>query len=112
MALYELVFIVRQEVSPIRAKELAKKINDFVKSKGGEIKKEEYWGFRTLAYEIKKNKKGHYLYFVINSSTSCMMELSNQIKLTEEIIRHAFIRIKEKQFFKEPSEMLVDENDS
>mgnify|MGYP000424491816 CR=1 FL=1 len=56
MALYELVFIVRQEISPTRAKELAKKINDFIKSKGGEVKKEEYWGFRSLAFEIKKNK--------------------------------------------------------
>ena len=96
MALYELVFIVRQEVSPVRAKELAKKINDFVKSKGGDVKKEEYWGFRNLAYKIKKNKKGHYLFFVI--------------KLTEEIIRHVIMRIKEKQYFKEPTEMITDEN--
>ena len=110
MALYELVFIVRQEVSPVRAKELAKKINDFVKSKGGDVKKEEYWGFRNLAYEIKKNKKGHYLFFVINSSASCMLDLSNQIKLTEEIIRHVIMRIKEKQYFKEPTEMITDEN--
>ena len=79
MALYELVFIVRQEVSPIRAKELAKKINDFVKSKGGDVKKEE---------------------------------LSNQIKLTEEIIRHVILRIKEKQYFKEPTEMITDENNN
>ena len=112
MALYELVFIVRQEISPTRAKELAKKINDFIKSKGGEIKKEEYWGFRSLAYEIKKNKKGHYLFFIINSSSSSILELSNQIKLTEDIIRHLFIRIKDKEFSKEPTEMMGEqEND-
>ena len=39
MTLYELVFIVRQEVSPIRAKELAKKINDFAISTLGTTKK-------------------------------------------------------------------------
>ena len=32
MSLYELVFIARQEVSPVRAKELAKKVNDFIKA--------------------------------------------------------------------------------
>ena len=53
MSLYELVFIARQEVSPVRAKELAKKVNDFIKTKGGKIKKEEYWGFKNLAYQIK-----------------------------------------------------------
>ena len=40
MSLYELVFIARQEVSPVRAKELAKKVNDFIKSKKGQIKKD------------------------------------------------------------------------
>ena len=34
MSLYELVFIARQEVSPVRAKELAAKVSDFVKKKG------------------------------------------------------------------------------
>ena len=43
MSLYELVFIARQEVSPVRAKELAKKVSDFITSKGGKIQKEEYW---------------------------------------------------------------------
>ena len=64
MSLYELVFIAKQEISSVRAKELAKKINDFIKSKGGNVKKEEYWGFKSLAYEINKNKKGHYIYFI------------------------------------------------
>ena len=57
MSLYELVFIVRQEVSPIRAKELAKKVSEFISNKGGKIRKEEYWGFKTLAYQIKKSSK-------------------------------------------------------
>ena len=109
MALYELVFIVRQEISPTRAKELAKKINDFIKSKGGETKKEEYWGFRSLAFEIKKNKKGHYLFFIIDSSSSSVLELSQQIKLTEDIIRHLFIRIKDKEFSKEPTKMMEEQ---
>ena len=39
MSLYELVFIARQEVSPVRAKELAKKVNEFITSKGGKIQK-------------------------------------------------------------------------
>ena len=39
MSLYELVFIARQEISPVRAKELAKKVIDFITTKGGKIKK-------------------------------------------------------------------------
>ena len=46
MSLYELVFIARQEVSPVRAKELAKKVNDFIKTKGGKIRKKNIGDLR------------------------------------------------------------------
>ena len=111
MTLYELVFIARQEISPIRAKELAKKINGFVKTKGGNIKKEEYWGFKSLAYEINKNKKGHYIFFVLDTSPSTIINLGNQIKLTEDIMRHLFIKIKEKDYDKKATIMMNEEND-
>tara|TARA_B100000029_G_scaffold516355_2_gene629058 strand:+ start:4081 stop:4422 length:342 start_codon:yes stop_codon:yes gene_type:complete len=111
MSLYELVFIARQEVSPVRAKELAKKINDFVKSKKGEIKKEEYWGFKNLSYQIKKSRKGHYLFFILKATEKTIIELGSQIKLTQDIIRHMFLKIKEKDFDKNPTEMLKDIED-
>ena len=108
MSLYELVFIARQEVSPVRAKELAKKVNDFIKNNGGETKKEEYWGFKNLSFQIKKNRKGHYLFFVIQASESAVLGLGSQIKLTQDIIRHLFIKIKEKDFDKNPTEMVKE----
>ena len=111
MSLYELVFIARQEVSPVRAKELAKKINDFINAKGGKIKKEEYWGFKNLAYQVKKNRKGHYLFFILEASEIAIHELGSQIKLTQDIIRHLFIKIKKKDFDKNPTVMLKENED-
>ena len=111
MSLYELVFIARQEVSPVRAKELAKKVNDFIKSKKGQVKKEEYWGFKNLSYQIKKSRKGHYLFFIIQASEKAIIELGSQIKLTQDIIRHMFLKIKEKEFDKNPTEMLKEIED-
>tara|TARA_B100001123_G_C15014303_1_gene908854 strand:- start:518 stop:859 length:342 start_codon:yes stop_codon:yes gene_type:complete len=112
MSLYELVFIAKQEVSPVRAKELAKKVNDFISTKGGKIKKEEYWGFKNLSYQIKKNRKGHYIFFILDASEKIIHDLGSQIKLTQDIIRHMFLKIKEKDFDKNPTEMLKEsEND-
>ncbi len=112
MSLYELVFIARQEVSPVRAKELAKKVNDFIKTKGGKIKKEEYWGFKNLAYQIKKSRKGHYIFFILDATEKTIRELRLQVKLTQDIIRHLFIKIKEKDFDKNPSEMMKESQDN
>ena len=109
MSLYELVFIAKQEVSPVRAKELAKKVNDFIATNGGKIKKEEYWGFKNLAYQIKKSRKGHYIFFILDASEKAIHELRLQIKLTQDILRHLFIKIKKKDFDKDPSEMIKEE---
>ncbi|MBH71330.1 MAG: 30S ribosomal protein S6 [Alphaproteobacteria bacterium MarineAlpha6_Bin6] len=111
MSLYELVFIARQEVSPVRAKELAKKINEFIVKKGGKIKKEEYWGFKNLSYQIKKSRRGHYIFFIFDTTATVIHELKTQIKLTQDIIRHMFIKIKEKEFDKNPSEMMKENQD-
>jgi len=111
MSLYELVFIARQEVSPVRAKELAKKVKDFITTKSGKVQKEEYWGFKNLSYEIKKSRKGHYIFFILNASEAVIHELGSQIKLTQDIIRHLFIKIKEKDFDKNPTEMLKENRD-
>ena len=111
MSLYELVFIARQEISPVRAKELAKKVIDFITTKGGKIKKEEYWGFKSLAYQIKKSRKGHYVFFILDASEVAIHELGSQIKLTQDIIRHLFIKIKEKDFDKKPTKMLEENED-
>ena len=98
MSLYELLFIARQEVSPVRAKELA-------------IKKEEYWGFKNLSYQIKKSRRGHYIFFIFDTTATVIHELKTQIKLTQDIIRHMFIKIKEKEFDKNPSEMMKENQD-
>ncbi len=57
MALYENVFVVRQDVSAQQVEELTARFTDMITEAGGRVAKTEYWGLRTLAYKIKKNRK-------------------------------------------------------
>ena len=57
---------------------------------------------------IKKSRKGHYLFFILDATESAIHDLGSQIKLTQDIIRHMFIKIKEKDFDKNPTEMLKE----
>ena len=43
-------------------KQFAERINGIVESMGGKILNLQSWGEKKLAYEIKKNLKGHYLF--------------------------------------------------
>ena len=58
MSLYEHVFIARQDVSATQVEELTSSFSAIITEHGGTVAKTESWGLRTLAYRIKKNRKG------------------------------------------------------
>lgn len=61
MPLYESVLIARNDVSQAQVETLVETIETLLKDNGGSIQKREFWGLRSLAYRIKKNRKGHYV---------------------------------------------------
>ena len=64
-----------------------------------------------FAYQIKKSSKGHYVFFIIDAPEKTVHDLNSQIKLTQDIIRFLFIKIKEKDFDKNPTVMLKENHD-
>ena len=61
MPFYECVLIARNDVTQQQVEGLADGIAAQLEGEGGAIQKREYWGLRSLAYRIKKNRKGHYM---------------------------------------------------
>ena len=61
MPLYENVFIVRQDASTQQVEGMTDHFSGIVRDQGGEVAKTEHWGLKTMAYRIKKNRKGHYV---------------------------------------------------
>jgi small subunit ribosomal protein S6 len=56
------------------------------------IKKEEDMGDRLLAYPVRKNDRGHFVLFVIESPAEPLTTLSRALKLRPEILKHMFVR--------------------
>tara|TARA_A100001011_G_C14206819_1_gene798149 strand:+ start:129 stop:515 length:387 start_codon:yes stop_codon:yes gene_type:complete len=94
MALYEHVFIARQDLSSLQAEELIKQYSDVLKDNGGKVIGNEYWGLRTLAYKINKNRKGHYSLIKSDSPPSAALEMERLMKLNEDIMRVLTIKVK------------------
>jgi small subunit ribosomal protein S6 len=93
MALYETVFIARQDVSAKQVEDMAKAFGKVVNDNGGEVKKTESWGLRTLAYKIKKNRKGHYTLFHLEAPAKAVVELERQMRLNEDVLRYMTVSI-------------------
>ena len=93
MALYEHVFIARQDLSSIQTEDLIKQYSDVLKNNGGKVIGHEYWGLRTLAYKINKNRKGHYSLIKSDSPPSAAQEMERLMKLNEDIMRVLTIKV-------------------
>ncbi|MES2215146.1 MAG: 30S ribosomal protein S6 [Pseudomonadota bacterium] len=95
MSLYELVFIIRQDVSSSDVDRITEDFSKIIKTAGGSIIKNEYWGLRTLAYEINNNKKGHYILLGFETDAATINELDRKMKLSEDVIRFMVHNVEE-----------------
>ena len=93
MALYEHVFICRQDLSSSQTEYCLMRSSDILKDNGGVIVGHEYWGLRTLAYKINKNRKGHYSLIKSDSPPSAAKEMERLMKLNEDIMRVLTIKV-------------------
>ena len=95
MRLYESVFIARQDITSAQVEAMADDFAEIITSAGGSIKKREYWGLRSLAYRIKKNRKGHYVMFNMETEPDALREYERIMGLNEDILRFLNLNIKE-----------------
>ena len=95
MALYEHVFIARQDVSQQQVEELTEQYSTLIKEQGGSVGKTEYWGLRNLAFKVKKNRKGHYTLMNIDAPHTAVAEMERQMGISDDVIRFLTIRVDE-----------------
>ncbi|MDB3952338.1 30S ribosomal protein S6 [Alphaproteobacteria bacterium] len=93
MTLYESVFIARQDVSATQVDSLTDSFEKIIVDNGGSVERRENWGLRTLAYRIKKNRKGHYVMLNINAPSDAVQEMERNMRLNEDILRYMTIKI-------------------
>ena len=95
MSLYEYTYIARQDIQPQQVDAITAEFAKIVTDNGGKVAKTESWGLRTLAYRIKKYKKGHYVHLNLDAPHAAIAELERNARLHEDVIRYMTIRVDE-----------------
>ncbi|MFT3976358.1 MAG: 30S ribosomal protein S6 [Sphingomonas bacterium] len=93
MALYEHVFLARQDLAQAQVDALAEAATKIVEAHEGKVVKTETWGLRSLAYRIAKNRKAHYVMLEIDAPGDTVAELERQNQINEDIIRYMTIKV-------------------
>ncbi len=93
MALYEHVFIARQDLSNVQAEALIEEFGQVLSDNGGAVVGSEYWGLKTMAYKINKNRKGHYAFLRTDAPAPAVQEMERLMRLHDDVMRVLTIKV-------------------
>ena len=95
MPLYEHVFIARQDLSNAQAEGLMDHFGAILSDNGGSVTHQEYWGVKTMAYKINKNRKGHYSFLRTDAPAAAVQEMERLMRLHDDVMRVLTIKVDE-----------------
>ena len=95
MPLYEHVFISRQDLSNAQAEGLIEHLGAVLSDNGGKLVDHEYWGVKTMAYKINKNRKGHYAFLRSDAPAPAVEEMERLMRLHDDVMRVLTIKVDE-----------------
>jgi small subunit ribosomal protein S6 len=92
---YETIYILRPDSTTDVIAQVNQKIRGIIEAGGGTILKVDNWGKRKLAYEVKKQLKGIYLFFSYLGTAGLVEEVERNLRLTDSVIRYYSVKIAE-----------------
>jgi small subunit ribosomal protein S6 len=94
---YEVMFIVRPDVTEEDLDKLVSTLQNHATSAGAAVKNAEKMGKRRLAYDVKKFQEGQYILFTLNADGKAIHELERRLRVTEQVIKFITVRTDEEQ---------------
>lgn len=88
---YEVMYIL----IPMEKENMEKinqKIRETIENNGGQVEKEDVWGEKRLAYDIRYYDQGIYVLTTFKAERETIAKLDHIMKITDEILRHMIIR--------------------
>mgnify|MGYP000709432934 CR=1 FL=1 len=95
MPLYEHVMIARQDLSNAQAEGLIEHFSTVLSDNEGKVLDSEYWGVKTMAYKINKNRKGHYAFLKTDAPAPAVQEMERLMRLHDDVMRVLTIKVDE-----------------
>jgi len=92
---YETIFILRPDTANDGIAQVNQKIRGVIESLAGKILKLDNWGKRKLAYEVKGQLKGIYLYWRYLGSSGIVDEIERNLRMMDPVIRYYTIKVDE-----------------
>ena len=95
MNYYELMYIIDSSLEPEEISNVKKEIDNFLTSEGSDIYSKSDWGRTRLAYEIEKQKYGHYIVLRFSAKPTLIRPLREKFGLMDAVLSHLCVSLDE-----------------
>ena len=93
MRSYETIIIVRPGASgEDELNAIIDKFTGIIKEQGGSISNVDKWGLRKLAYIIKKEQQGSYVFYAYESAPASVKEMERQLRIDDRILKYLTVK--------------------
>lgn len=93
MRRYETTYILRPNLGENLFNEIIERTNEIIGADGGSIIDLDRWGLKKLAYEIKKETQGYYVYMDFAAQPSAVKEMERIFRLDDRLLRFLTIKL-------------------
>jgi small subunit ribosomal protein S6 len=109
MELYESLFIIRPSITDEETNALIDKMKTVAEKTGAQFIKSENWGRKKLAYEVRRERKGTYVYFYFKAPNNTVGELERSYRLEDNIIKFLTVHLEKELVSRRPAEPAAEE---
>lgn len=102
---YEIAVVLHPDLEIDLATTL-EKIENIITKNGGKITKKDNWGKRKLAYKIKKQDWGIYVFYNVEIDPSKITKINQIFRITEEVIRYLIVSIENVRYLNKPAKVV------
>ncbi|MBZ0117670.1 MAG: 30S ribosomal protein S6 [Sandaracinaceae bacterium] len=92
---YELIYILRPQVTPSDARKVAERVADVIQKKGARLTKVDNWGKRRLAYPIEKHTRGVFVFVKYVALNDVTAEIERNLRNFDSVVRYQTVRLEE-----------------
>ncbi len=92
---YETIYILRPNTPNEGVAEVNTRIKGVIEGMGGKVIKVDNWGKRRLAYEVAKERKGIYLYWLYLAQPGVVGEAERNLRMLDNVIRYLTTKVDE-----------------
>ena len=79
--------------SNTQAEGLIEHFSTVLADNAGKVVESEYWGVKTMAYKINKNRKGHYAFLKTDAPSQAIQEMERLMRLHDDVMRILTIKV-------------------